>query len=122
MPVWLWWLAGGIATYVFNVHAQRQSALQAIDVGLLMIRSSSAQAASAAGTTTIQSPAGALQAETATPQDVRAKASALSVATLAPDWLSLATSVQSQGYPALAYSIATLGMTLLEAGQLNLTT
>lgn len=120
MPIWLWWVLGGLGTYAFNVHAQRQSALQAIDVGLLMIRSSSAQLASVATTTAIVSAAGTLQGETATPQALRAQASALSSRTLAPDWLALATAVQSQGYPALAYSIASLGMTLLESGQLNL--
>jgi hypothetical protein len=122
MGPWLWWIIGGVATYYFNVHQQRQSALQAIDIGLLMIQASSAQAASqATAGTPIQSAAGSLAADANLPANISAQAHALSTSTLAPNWLALATALQSEGYPLLAHSVATLGMTLLEGGQLNLT-
>jgi len=121
MPVWLWWVIGGAVTYWLNVNSQRQSALQSIDVGLLMIRSATSQAAqNATGTVTIQSQVGALTAESTVSDAAKASAQALSFQVLAPDWLVLATSVESAGYPVLANSIATLGMTLLENGQLNI--
>lgn len=122
MPVWLYWIVGGAWTYLYSVHQQRQAALQAIDVGLLMIKTSAATAAAqVTATTTIQSRAGALKADGNVPPLVSQQAQQLSTRVLAPDWLGLATSVQSAGYPVLANSIATLGMTLLENGQLNLT-
>jgi hypothetical protein len=121
MPVWIWWGVGALVTYWLNVNAQRQSALQSVDVGLLMVKASSASlAASATSTTTIQSGAGPLIADSNVSAAAQASAQALSLNTLAPDWLVLATSVQAAGYPALANSIATLGMTLLETGQLNI--
>lgn len=122
MPVWLYWVVGGVWTYLYSVHQQRQAALQSVDVGLLMIKSSSsANAAQASGTTLIQSQAGPLKADANLPALLTQQAQQLSVRVLAPDWLGLATAVQSAGYPVLANSIATLGMTLLENGQLNLT-
>lgn len=121
MPIWIWWLVGGVVTYWLNVNSQRQSALQSIDVGLLMIKSATAQAVSSAtSTTTIQSPAGSLTAESTISDAAKASATALSVSVLAPDWLVLATSVEAAGFPVLANSIASLGMTLLENGQLNI--
>jgi len=122
MPVWIWWVVGGVVTYWLNVNAQRQSALQSIDVGLLMVRSATSSAAgSATGTITIQSQAGTLKAESTVSDAAKSSAQALSTAVLAPDWLVLATSVEAAGFPVLANSIAQLGMTLLEGGQLNIT-
>jgi hypothetical protein len=121
MPVWLWWVGGAVITYWLNINSQRQSALQSVDVGLLMVKSSSAAAAAAAtSTTTIQCPAGTLKAETDVSAAAEASAQTLSLNVLAPDWLVLATGVQAAGYPVLANSIASLGMTLLENGALNI--
>ena len=121
MPVWLWWVVGGVVTYWLNINSQKQAALQSVDVGLLMVRSATAQAATAAtGTITINSQAGALTAESTVSDAAKASATALSVAVLAPDWLVLATSLEAAGFPVLANSVAKLGMTLLENGQLNI--
>lgn len=122
MPVWIWWLVGGVATYAFNVHAQRQGALQSIDVALLLVKSAAGGSPQFGQTATgnVQSGAGPLTAESNVPAALQQRVAALSAATKAPDWLVLATEVQSQGYPVLAYSIADRGMVLLEAGQLNL--
>ena len=120
-PPWLWWLVGGVVTYWLNVNSQKQSALQSVDVGLLMVRSATAVSASTAtGTIIITSTVGALKSESTASQAAQDAAAKLSLSVLAPDWLVLATSVESAGYPVLANSIATLGMTLLETGQLNI--
>src|SRR5271154_795677 len=102
MPVWLWWAIGGVVTYWLNINSQKQAALQSVDVGLLMVRSSTAQAAanaqsgsgtssttqqsasSSTGTTTIQSAAGPLIAESNLSAAAQQSATALSVSVLAP--------------------------------------
>jgi len=121
MPTWLWWVVGAVATYYFNVQQQHQAALQSLDVGLLMVRSATAaSAASAQQGTPITSAAGQLSCDQNVPQNLIAEAQALSLQTLAPNWLALATALESAGYPVLSNSVASLGMTLLESGQLNL--
>lgn len=121
MPVWLYWSLAGLFTYIFNVHQQRQAALQSIDVGLLMIKASSAAAAAnATSTTTIQSLAGVLKSDSNVSANVQQQAKLLSRNVLAPDWLALATATQAAGYPVLANSIASMAMTLLESGQLEI--
>jgi hypothetical protein len=121
MPVWIWWAVGGVVTYWLNINSQKQAALQSVDVGLLMVRSATSQAAAnATNTITIQSAVGPLKAESTISDGAKASAQALSTTVLAPDWLVLATSVKSAGFPVLANSIASLGMTLLENGKLNI--
>ena len=121
MPVWLWWVGGAVITYWLNVNSQRQAALQSIDVGLLMIKASTASAAAAAtATTTLQCPAGTLKSDSDASQAAITSAQMLSTNVLAPDWLVLATSVQAAGFPVLSNSIASLAMTLLESGALNI--
>lgn len=121
MPVWLYWVIGGAITWWMNVNAQKQAALQSIDVALLMVRSATAQAAAnATGTITIQSLAGTLTAESTISDAAKQSAASLSGQVLAPDWLVLATSLESANFPVLANSVAKLGMMLLENGQLNI--
>lgn len=120
MPVWLWWALGGLATFYVTVRQQREAALQSIDVGLLMIKaSSSQQAAAVTASNIIHSPAGDLKAESGASAAAIAAANTLTLTMSAPNWLAIAAQVQSAGYPLLANSIATLGMSLIETGQLQ---
>lgn len=122
MPTWIWWVIGGLATFYVNRYQERQTALQTIDIGLLMIRSSSTLGAQqATNRAKLLSKAGVLDAESTVPANLQTIAQNLSTSTLAADWLAIAAEVESAGFPLLAYSISNLAMNLLETGQLNLT-
>lgn len=125
MPlVWLYWLGGGLAAWLYNSHVSKLAALQSIDASFLLVNASSqpqANQADASKLTTIQNPTyGAIKSEANVPQNYVTLVQSLSPTTHAPDWLVVATAAQSSGYPVLANSLSTLGMHLLENGQLGL--
>jgi hypothetical protein len=121
--VWLWWLGGGLFAYLYNTHIVKQSALQSLDAGFLIVHSAALPLANAAtNTTTIHNAQfGDIAADSNVDDNYKAMVQALSTTTMsAPEWLVLATSAQSKGYPVLSKSISELGMHLLENGQLPL--
>lgn len=119
--MWLYWIGGLLGAFLYDKHVQKQAALQSIDACLLVIQSASVpQANQVASPTTIHTAVGDLKSDPNVNDSYTKMAQALSLQTTAPEWLSLATAAQAAGYPLLSNSIATLGMHLLESGQLGL--
>jgi len=118
MPQWAWWLAGGLFAFWFDQRQQRISALQSVDVGLLLIKSETDSSAnSTTGTTTISTADGtSITVESSVSSDLQSEIQALSKSSPASKWLAVAAALQASSAPIAANSVAAQGMNLIENG------
>lgn len=117
-PKWAWWLTGGLFAWWFDARQQRISALQSIDVGLLVVKSETdaAAAAVASPNTLTDSDGTALHVEPTLSTDFQTQIQSLGKTSPASKWLAIASALQGASMPLAANSVAAQGMNLIENG------